>query len=75
MLAPKIVAHTKNLCDFCAFFSKKSHFSAHVDAIVVYFITFLTKHTKCNVLPTHHKCVVCKIINDENTVLFDCCFL
>ena len=43
-------------------FSQYTHtFLAHIDAIVVYFIMLLTKYTECNILPTYHKYIVCKL--------------
>ena len=41
-----------------------------IDSIVVYFIMSLTKCTECNFLPTHHKCIVCKL----TLVCPECCY-
>ena len=61
MLAPKIVMYIKNSSIFMYFSSNSHTFSAHINAIIVYFITSLTKCTECDILSTYYKCVVYKI--------------
>ena len=61
-LALKIVAYTKKIARFSCIFLDIHTFSAYIDAIVIYFIMSLTKCTECNILPTHYKYIVYKLI-------------